>query len=576
MRLQPKRARVVRDGEEIDLPADEVLPGEIIAVRPGEQIAVDGVVLEGYSAVDESMLTGESLPVEKRVDDEVIGGTMNKTGAFRFRATKVGKDTALAQIIDLVEQAQASKAPIQKLADWVAGHFILGVHMLALAVFAFWFFFGYQAYFDPNSSFLLSPYTLGSIGVFGFSLLMSVTVLVISCPCAVGLATPSAIMAGSGKGAEYGVLFKNAEALETTAKLTTIVFDKTGTLTRGEPSVTDVIVPDGLDGLPDLAVLEWAAVAERGSEHPLGEAIVRAARERGLVLLHAESFESIPGHGVEATLSGSRILLGNRRLMTTRGVDIEPLLADAERLENEGKTVMFVATAAGDGEPAASGRIAVADTLKEHSAEAITQLHKLGIEVGMITGDNERTARAIARQVGIDHVLAEVLPQDKAEEVAKLQSQGKTVAMVGDGVNDAPALAQADVGIAIGSGTDVAKETGSIILIRDDLRDTVTAIEIGKATLAKVKQNLFWAFAYNTVSIPIGAGLLYPAFGLVVSPEWAAFLMAVSSLTVTLNTLLMRRFKPSLSKDTEHAAAPIATLTPQARQPETERTATAA
>jgi Cu+-exporting ATPase len=554
MRLQPKRARVVRDGEEIELPADEVLPGEIIAVRPGEQIPVDGIVLEGYSAVDESMLTGESLPVEKRVDDAVIGGTMNKTGAFRFRATKVGKDTALAQIIDLVEQAQASKAPIQKLADWVAGHFILGVHMLALAVFVFWFFVGYQAFFDPNSSFLLSPFTLGSIGVFGFSLLLSVTVLVISCPCAVGLATPSAIMAGSGKGAEYGILFKNAEALETTAKLTTIVFDKTGTLTRGEPSVTDIIVGRP-DDTTENAILEWAAVSERGSEHPLGEAIVRAAQERGLPLQHPDAFESVPGHGVEATIGERRVLLGNRKLMSTREVDIEALLPEAERLENEGKTVMFVATAVGDSAPAASGLIAVADTLKEHSAEAIAQLHKLGIEVGMITGDNRRTAAAIARQVGIDHVLAEVLPQDKAEEVRKLQDQGKKVAMVGDGVNDAPALAQANVGIAIGSGTDVAKETGSIILIRDDLRDVVTAIEIGRATLNKVKQNLFWAFAYNTVSIPIGAGLLYPAFKFVVSPEWAAFLMAVSSLTVTFNTLLMRRFKPSLSRDADRTPA---------------------
>jgi len=574
MRLQPKRARVVRDGEEIDLPADEVLPGEIVAVRPGEQIPVDGVVLEGYSAVDESMLTGESLPVEKRADDEVIGGTMNKTGAFRFRATKVGRETALAQIIDLVEQAQASKAPIQKLADWVAGHFILGVHMLALAVFAFWFFIGYQAFFDPHSSFLLSPFTLGSIGVFGFSLLLSVTVLVISCPCAVGLATPSAIMAGSGKGAEYGVLFKNAEALESTAKLTTIVFDKTGTLTRGEPSVTDVSVAHGAD-VNELTILEWGAVAERGSEHPLGEAIVRAAQERGVSLRHAQQFESVPGQGVEATIDGRRLLLGNRKLMGQRGVDIDALLPQAERLEIEGKTVMFVATSTGEAEPAASGLIAVADTLKEHSAAAIAQLHKLGIEVGMITGDNRRTAEAIARQVGIDHVLAEVLPHDKADEVGKLQAQGKKVAMVGDGVNDAPALAQADVGIAIGSGTDVAKETGSIILIRDDLRDVVTAIEIGRATLRKVKQNLFWAFAYNAVSIPIGAGLLYPTFKLVVSPEWAAFLMAVSSLTVTLNTLMMRRFKPSLSRDDEAPAAEIAETLEHIGKAESERTAAA-
>jgi Cu+-exporting ATPase len=559
MRLQPKTARVVRAGAEIEMPADEVLAGDVLAIRPGEQIAVDGLVLDGYSAVDESMLTGESLPVEKSAGAEVIGGTMNKTGAFRFRATKVGKDTALAQIIDLVENAQASKAPIQKLADWVAGHFILGVHVLALAVFAFWFFYGYQAFFDPDSSFLLSPFTLGSIGVFGFSLLLSVTVLVISCPCAVGLATPSAIMAGSGKGAEYGVLFKNAEALETTAKLTTIVFDKTGTLTRGQPSVTDVVVADRERGPTEDEILDWAAVAERGSEHPLGEAIVRAAEERGLALRHALDFESVPGHGVAASVDGRAVLLGNRKLMESRGVAIASVQADAERLEHEGKTAMFVAA----GEPAAiAGLIAVADTLKDHSTDAVARLHKMGIEVAMVTGDNRRTAAAIARQVGIDHVLAEVLPQDKAGEVAKLQAAGKKVAMVGDGVNDAPALAQADVGIAIGSGTDVAKETGSIILIREDLRDVVTAIEIGRATLRKVKQNLFWAFAYNTISIPIGAGLLYPAFNIVVSPEWAAFLMAVSSLTVTLNTLLMRRYKPSLGSGSE----PVQKLVGDARR----------
>src|SRR3990170_2388539 len=447
MRLQPKVARVVRGEAEVEV-------GDLILVRPGESIAVDGHVQEGYSAVDESMLTGESLPVEKHGGDTVIGGTLNKTGAFKFTATRVGKDTALAQIIKLVEDAQASKAPIQKLADWVAGHFILGVHMLAVLVFIFWFFFGYSRFFDPASSFILSPYRLGEIGVFGFSLLLSVTVLVISCPCAVGLATPSAMMAGTGKAAQHGVLFKGAEAIENTSKLQTIVFDKTGTLTKGEPSVTDTVVSgqwawtvdDQTTPHPPLAdyLLRIAAITEKNSEHPLGEAVVRGAEARGLTLADPESFNSIPGHGVEAQVEGHAVLLGNRKLMRERGVEFSGLMSQAERLEGDGKTVMFVAV---DGQPA--GLIAVADTLKEYSAEAIQRLHKLGLEVAMITGDNRRTAEAIARQVGIDRVLAEVLPQDKAEEVRKLQALGKKVAMVGDGVNDAPALAQADVGMAI-------------------------------------------------------------------------------------------------------------------------------
>jgi Cu+-exporting ATPase len=547
MKLQPKIARVLRGGTEEEIPADEVEVGEIILVRPGESLAVDGVVREGYSAVDESMLTGESLPVEKKAGDAVIGGTLNRTGAFRFEATRVGKETALAQIIKLVEDAQASKAPIQKLADWVAGHFILGVHMLAIAVFLFWFFLGYNLFFDPQSSFILSPYDLGEIGVFGFSLLLSVTVLVISCPCAVGLATPSAMMAGSGKAAEHGVLFKGAEAIENASKLRTVVFDKTGTLTRGEPSVTDLRVggPTAGDRSPisEDRLLQWAAATEKNSEHPLGEAIVRAARERGLPLYDPDTFNSIPGHGVEAQVNGRSVLLGNRRLMSERGVAFDALLPEGEKLEAEGKTVMFVAV---NGAPA--GLIAVADTLKEHSAEAIGRLHQLGLEVAMITGDNRRTAEAIARQVGIDSVLAEVLPQDKAEAVKKLQRLGKKVAMVGDGVNDAPALAQADVGMAIGSGTDVAKETGHVILIKDDLRDVVVALEVAKATMRKVKQNLFWAFVYNTLGIPIGAGLLYPALRVVVSPELAGAFMAISSVSVTLNTLLLKRFVPSLGR----------------------------
>lgn len=560
MKLQPKIARVIRAGREEEIPADEVEVADVVLVRPGESIPVDGIVCEGYSAVDESMLTGESLPVEKKTGDPVIGGTLNKTGAFKFEVTRVGKETALAQIIKLVEDAQASKAPIQKLADWVAGHFILGVHLLAVLVFVFWFFFGYQMYFDPASSFILSPYKLGSIGVFGFSLLLSVTVLVISCPCAVGLATPSAMMAGTGKAAEHGVLFKGAEAIEKASKLQTIVFDKTGTLTKGEPSVTDVIADFRLlidDWNQQSAIshplkresqqseiLRLAASVEKNSEHPLGEAIVRGAQARGLALAEPDSFNSIPGHGVEGQVEGHAVLVGNRRLMRERGVDLTPLAAQAERLEVDGRTVMFTAV---DGHPA--GLIAVADTLKEYSAEAIQCLHKLGLETVMITGDNRRTAEAIARQVGIDRVLAEVLPQDKAEEVKKLQALGKNVAMVGDGVNDAPALACADVGIAIGSGTDVAKETGDVILIKDDLRDVIVTLEVARATMRKVKQNLFWAFVYNTLGIPVAAGLFYPFVSLVISPELAGLLMAVSSVTVTLNTLLLRGFKPSIRRE---------------------------
>jgi len=541
MALQPKIARVIRNGQEMELPADEVLADDLVLVRPGERIPVDGVVTEGYSAVDESMLTGESLPVEKKSGDQVIGGTMNKTGAFRFRATKVGKETALAQIIHLVEEAQASKAPIQKLADMVAGHFILAVHALALTVFFFWFFVGYWTFFDPQSRFLLTPYGLGEIGVFGFSLLLSVTVLVISCPCAVGMATPSAMMAGTGKAAEHGVLFKGADAIEATAKLDAIVFDKTGTLTRGEPSVTDVVA---IGGLTEREVLKLAAITEKNSEHPLGEAIVRGAKERGDEVPDADRFQSIPGHGVEAQWQGKKILLGNRKLMRERAVTLEAMLPKAEALENDGKTAMFVAV---DGRPA--GLIAVADTLKDYSLDAVEQLHQMGLEVLMITGDNRRTAEAIARRVKIDRVLAEVLPQDKAEKVKELQAEGKRVAMVGDGVNDAPALAQADVGIAIGSGTDVAKETGHVILIKEDLRDVVVAMEAAKATMRKVKENLFWAFGYNVASIPIGAGLFYPFFKLVVSPELAALLMAISSLSVTLNTLLLKRFVPTLKRE---------------------------
>jgi len=559
MSLQPKIARVIRGDQEVEIPADEVEVDDLVIVRPGERIPVDGVVLDGYSAVDQSVLTGESMPVEKRVGDEVIGGTMNKTGALRFRATRVGRETALAQIIRLVEDAQASKAPIQKLADLVAGKFIFWVHVLSLAAFLFWFFVGYGLFFSPETRLMLTPYTLAGVGVFGFALLVSVAVLVISCPCAVGMATPSAMMAGTGKAAEYGILFKGADAVEAASTLSAIIFDKTGTLTRGEPAITDIMTVAGSSeaGVSDVEALRLAAIAEVNSEHPLGEAIVRGARDRGIVVDAPESFEAIPGHGVTARAAGRNVLLGNRKLMADRQIPIDVLLTEAERLEGEGKTVMFLAV---DGRPA--GLVAVADTLKPHSIEAIRLLHDLGLEVAMLTGDNRRTAEAIARQLGIDRVLAEVLPQDKAAEVRALQAAGHRVAMVGDGINDAPALAQADVGMAIGSGTDIAKETGHVVLVKDDLRDVVTAIEVARATMRKVKQNLFWAFVYNALTIPVAAGLLYPWTRQIVSPELAAFLMAISSLTVTLNTTPLRRFVPSLRRrpEPEVAGAALAPL----------------
>ncbi len=539
MKLQPKVARVVRDGAELAIPADEVEVGDVCVVRPGETVFVDGAVTEGYSAVDESMVTGESLPVEKKPGDTVIGGTLNKTGAFRFRATQVGKETALAQIIKLVEDAQSRRAPIQKLADVVAGHFILGVHVLSLAVFLFWFFIGFDVWFDPDSRLIMSPYRLTEIGVFGFALLLSVTVLIISCPCAVGLATPAAIMGGSGIGAEHGILFKGADAIEAASRLRVVIFDKTGTLTRGAPSVTDVIAP-AAD--PD-EVLRLAAMVEKDSEHPLGEAIVAGALARGLTIDAVERFDSLPGLGVEAEAEGRALLLGNRALMSRRNVDIAALSEEAQRLEGEGKTAMFVAA---DG--AAIGILAVADTLKKTSERAVAELHRLGLQVAMITGDNRRTAEAIARQVGIDRVLAEVLPQDKAAEVRKLQEQGLRVAMVGDGVNDAPALAQADVGIAMGAGTDVAKETGHVVLMKDDLLDVVAAIQVARFTMRRVRQNLGWAFGYNALSIPLGAGVAYPLVAQVVSPELAAFLMAISSLSVTLNSITMRGYVPPVRR----------------------------
>jgi Cu+-exporting ATPase len=549
MKLQPKRALVVRDGQEMEVPADEVEIGDVCVVRPGESLPVDGIFVDGYSAVDESMVTGESMPIDKRPGDEVIAGTINKTGAFRFRATRVGAETALAQIIKLVEDAQTTKAPIQALADRVAGHFILAVHALALGVFLFWFFAGHDLWFDADTRLILTPYSLESLEVFGFALLISVTVLVISCPCAVGLATPAAMMAGTGKGAEYGILFKGADAVEGASKVQVVVLDKTGTLTKGEPSVTDVIA---VQGSRKDEVLRLAASAERTSEHPLGEAIVRGAQERGLDLDQPQSFDSIPGHGVEAQIDGKSVFLGNQKLMSDRGVDISPLAASAERLESEGKTAMFVAT-----EGRLAGIVAVADTVKETSSRAVAELKRLGLHVVMITGDNRRTAEAIAGQVGIDRVLAEVLPQDKAAEVRRLQEEGKAVSMVGDGVNDAPALAQADVGFAIGSGTDVAKETGDIILIRDDVLDVAAAVQVARATMRLVRQNLLWAFGYNAAAIPLAAGVLYPFFSQIVSPELAALLMATSSFSVTMNTLRMRGYKPPVKRGPPTAAREV-------------------
>jgi Cu+-exporting ATPase len=481
------------------------------------------------------------------VGAKVIGGTVNKTGALHFETTQVGKDMALSQIIKLVEDAQASKAPIQKVADLVAGNFILGVHLLSLLVFLGWFFVGYHYLFTPDTSFILSPVNLASMGVFGFSILLSISVLIISCPCAVGLATPSAMMAGAGKGAEYGVLFKGGAAIETTAKVRTIIFDKTGTITKGEPELTDV-VPAGVAAggpaaclpLDEATLLAYASALEQNSEHPLGEAIMNGAHARGVAIPAVTDFDSVPGRGVQGTVAGRAVLLGNLGFMEASGVAPGALIAESERLAAEGKTPMYVAV---DGR--AAGLVAVADTLKESSRAAITRLHEMGLRTVMITGDNERTAKAIAQQVGIDEALAEVLPEEKAAKVRELQQRGDIVAMVGDGVNDAPALAQAHVGIAIGSGTDVAKETGDIILIRGDLQDVVTAIETGRATMRKVRQNLFWAFFYNAVGIPIAAGILYPFTGQLVSPELAAFFMAVSSVSVTLNTLMLRRFRPT-------------------------------
>ncbi len=517
MSLQARTARVIRDGKEEDIPVEEVVVGDIILVRPGEKVPVDGVVTEGSSAVDESMVTGESIPVEKSTGDEVIGATINKTGSFKFRASKVGKDTMLSQIIRMVQDAQGSKAPIQRVVDRVAGYFVPTVIIIGILAFMAWFTFGPE------------PQLIYAVVVF-------VSVLIIACPCALGLATPTSLMVGVGKGAENGILIKSGDALETAHKLNAIVLDKTGTITVGRPSLTDVVVSGGVT---ENDLLLYAASVERGSEHPLGEAIVEGARQRGLALLKADNFKAIPGHGVEAVVAGRRLLLGNIKLMRAEGIATDGAKAGAERLADEGKTPMYVAI---DGSLA--GLIAVADTVKEDSASAIRALKGLGLEVVMITGDNERTAQAIAREVGIDRVMAEVVPEDKAHQVRLLQLEGKKVGMVGDGINDAPALAQADVGMAIGTGTDVAMEASDITLVKGSLSKVATAIELSRATMRNIKENLFGAFVYNGLGIPVAAGLLYPFSGMLLSPIIAGAAMAFSSVTVVTNANRLRMWKP--------------------------------
>jgi len=508
MGLQAKTARVIRDGQEMDIPVDEVVLGDVIVVRPGEKIPVDGKVIEGTSAVDESMLTGESIPVDKNAGDEVIGATINKHGAFKFEATKVGKDTALAQIVKVVEDAQGSKAPIQRMADIISGYFVPVVVVIAVITFLIWYF-------------IVTP---GNLPV---ALINFTAVLVIACPCALGLATPTSIMVGTGKGAETGILFKGGEHLEKAHKLNAIVLDKTGTITKGEPEVTDVV---SLDGTKEEDLLVLAGAVEKNSEHPLGQAIVKKAQEDAK-LPETDHFNAVPGHGIEAQVGGKEILIGNTKLMIDRGIDVSGFEEQKARLEDEGKTAMLMAV---DGR--ASGLIAVADTVKQYSKVAITELKKMGIEVYMITGDNRRTANAIARQVGVDNVLAEVLPEDKAKEVQKLKDAGKHVGMVGDGINDAPALATADIGMAIGTGTDVAMEAADVTLMRGDLRSIVAAVQLSKATMRNIKQNLFWALIYNTIGIPVAAiGLLNPII--------AGAAMAFSSVSVVTNALRLKRWR---------------------------------
>ncbi len=516
--LQAKTARVIRNGKEIDLPIEEVLVGDIVVVRPGEKIPVDGEIIEGSSAVDESMVTGESLPVEKKLGDDVIGATINKTGAFKFRALKVGKDTALANIIRMVQDAQGSKVPVQRIVDVVSGYFTPSVAILAILGFMIW-------------------YTFGPPPAVVYALIVAVTTLIIACPCALGMATPMSLTTGVGLGALNGILIRGGEALQTAHSLQTTVLDKTGTITYGKPVLTDVVVAGTVR---EEELLRLAGGVEKSSEHPLAAAIVEAAQARGLVLPNADTFNAVPGHGLEATVEGRALLLGNLKLMRDRKIPLDGLETKATELADDGKTPMYVAV---DGK--AAGIVAVADTVKEDSKEAIRTLRAMGLEVVMITGDNERTAKAIARLVGIERVLAEVLPQDKAFNVQKLQLEGKKVAMVGDGINDAPALAQADVGFAIGTGTDVAIAASDITLIKGSLRGVVTAIQISRATMRNVYQNLVGAFIYNVLGLPIALGVMYPFFGILLSPLLAALAMSFSSVTVISNANRLKRWRPS-------------------------------
>jgi P-type Cu+ transporter len=528
--LQPRIAKLIRDGKEEEIPVEQVQEGDLLIIRPGERVPVDGVVIEGASSVDESAITGESIPVDKSSGNEVIGATINQSGLLKVRATKVGQDMVLSQIITLVENARISKAPMQKMVDQVAKYFVPAVIAVAVSVGLGWYF-------------------AGEAGL-TYSLLAFVSVIIIACPCALGIATPAALMMGAGKGAENGILFKSGDYLEIARKVNTVVFDKTGTLTEGKPSVTDVV---DVSGIGESELLRLAAIAESGSEHPLGQAVVRKARERGLPVSNPESFEAVSGHGLRATYRSHTILIGNRKLMHENSITVNAEVdSTLGQMEHQGKTATLVSI---DGR--LSGIIAMADTVKEGAKEAIDLLqHRMGIEVIMLTGDNERTAKAIASKLGIKRVIAQVLPREKEEVIAKLKKEKEeedkvvVVAMVGDGINDAPALARADLGIAIGSGTDVAKETGGIILIKGDVRDVVTALELGKKTVSKIKQNLFWAFAYNTGLIPIAAGALVPFLGLSVFgwlPILAGAAMALSSLTVVGNSILLGRYRPKFA-----------------------------
>ncbi|MFB0556617.1 MAG: copper-translocating P-type ATPase, partial [Dehalococcoidia bacterium] len=531
--MQPKTALVIREGVEREIPVEDVLVGDLILVHPGERLPVDGIVRQGYSSIDESMITGESIPAEKNVGDEVIGATINKTGSLQVEATKVGKDTTLAHIIRMVEEAQGSKAPIQRFADVVASYFVPAVIGIAIITFVVWYFVG------PSPALT-------------FAILNFVAVLIIACPCAMGLATPTAIMVGTGKGAEHGILIRSAETLERAHRVNTVLLDKTGTLTRGELAVTDIVTASSSSR---EEVLRLAASAEHNSEHPLGQAVVKAALEKKLELSPPSNFNAIPGHGVEALVEGKKLLLGNLRLMKERGLSLNEMEEEASKLFEAGKTVMFLGL-----DSQVVGIIAVADTLKPNTREALEILRKMGIETVMLTGDNRRTAEAVAREASIGRVVAEVLPEHKAQEVKKLQGEKEVVAMVGDGINDAPALAQADVGIAIGTGTDIAMETGDITVISGDLMGVVTAISLSKRTMRTIRQNLFWAFAYNTALIPVAAGVLYFVFGSTgvppglhfilgsygfLNPILAAAAMAASSITVVSNSLRLRGFKPA-------------------------------